>query len=279
VVKRAVRVVAAAVLVGLVGGCSGDDGAEGTSTTSTTEAESTTTTTEAEETLRVLVSNDDGISSEGIDVLVEALSGLGQIEVTVVAPADDQSGTSDTTTPGGAPFEDGETISGVQGTAVQGYPADSIGVALDELDVQPHLVVSGVNAGNNIGPIAPLSGTIGVARTALRRGIPAVAASGGLEFDEDEFAVAADLVTRWITQNREALLAGSFPTDVVVSFNIPDCDPDDMGEVIEVPLATEFPDGVNPFESSCDLSNPEPKDDWEALSTGYPTMTRVPADL
>ncbi len=259
-------------MVCLVAGCSGDDGAEETSTTSTTEAESTTTTA-AEETLRVLVSNDDGISSEGLDVLVEALSELGQIELTVVAPAEDRSGSGDTTPPGGVQFSDGETISGEPGTAVQGYPADSIGVALDELGLEPHLVVSGVNEGNNIGPIAPLSGTVGVARTALRRGIPAVAASAGLEFDEDEFAVAADLVTRWITQNRDDLLAGSFPTDAVVSFNIPDCDPEDMGEVIEVPLATEFPDGVNPFESSCDLSNGEPKDDWEALSTGFPTMT------
>ena len=266
-------------MVCLVGGCSGDDGAEGTSTTSTTEAESATTTTEADETLRVLVSNDDGISSDGLDVLVEALSALGEIELTVVAPAEDRSGSGDTTTPGGVQFEDGETISGEPGTAVQGFPADSIGVAIDELGLEPHLVVSGVNEGNNIGPVAPLSGTIGVARTALRRGIPAVAASAGLEFDEDEFAVAADLVTRWITQNREDLLAGSFPTDAVVSFNIPDCDPEDMGEVIEVPLATAFPDGVNPFESSCDLSNTEPADDYQALSTGFPTMTKVPADL
>ena len=263
-------------MVCLVGGCSGDDGADPTSTTTAAES---TTTTEAEQTLRVLVSNDDGIASEGIDVLVEALSDLGQIEVTVVAPTGDRSGSGDQTTPGGAPFEDGETISGVQGTAVEGFPADSIAVALDELELEPHLVVAGVNEGNNIGPVAALSGTVGVARTALRRGIPAVAASAALEFDEDEFAVAADLVTRWITQNREALLAGSFPAEAVVSFNIPDCDPEDMGEVIEVPLATAFPDGVNPFESSCDLSNTEPADDYQALSTGFPTMTKVPADL
>lgn len=266
-------------MVCLVGGCSGDDGADATSTTSTTEAESTTSTAAPEDTLRVLVSNDDGIESEGIDILVEALTELGQIEVTVVAPAEDRSGSSDTTTPGGAPFEEGETISGVAGTAVDGFPADSIAVALDEQDLQPHVVVSGINEGQNIGPVAAISGTVGVGRTALRRGIPAVAASAAAEFDADEFAVAADLVTRWITQNREDLLAGSFPADAVVSFNIPDCDPEDMGEVIEVPLATAFPEGANPFESSCDLSNTEPKDDFEALSTGFPTMTKVPAEL
>jgi 5'-nucleotidase len=264
-------------MVCLVAGCSGDEGADPT----TTEApvEQTTTTAEADDTLRVLVSNDDGIQSEGIDLLVEALMGLGQIEITVVAPAEDRSGSSDTTTPLGASFEDGETLSGVAGTAVDGYPADTVAVALDELDLEPHLVVSGINEGQNIGPVAEISGTVGVARTAIRRGIPAIAASAGSEFDEDEFAVAADLVTRWITQNRDALLAGSFPTDAAVSVNIPDCDPEEMGEAIEVQLAAEFPEGVNPFESTCDLANSEPKDDYEALSTGFPTITRVPAEL
>jgi 5'-nucleotidase len=276
-VGRVVRGMAAAVFVCLVGGCSGNEGAD--ETTSTAPTEETTTTTEADETLRVLVSNDDGIESEGIDVLVEALMGLDQIEVTVVAPAGDRSGSSDKVTPLGASFEEGETLSGVTGTAVDGFPADSIAVALDELDLEPHLVVSGINEGQNIGPVASISGTVGVARTALRRGIPAIAASAAMEFDEDEFAVAADLVTRWITQNRDALLAGTFPSDSAVSVNIPDCDPEEMGEAIEVPLAESFPEGVNPFESSCDLANSEPKDDYEALSTGFPTITRVPAEL
>lgn len=274
--QRVVRALVAAVVVCLVGACSDDEGADGT--TSSTVAE-TTTTTGAEDVLRVVVANDDGIDSEGIDALIEALMDLGQIKVHVVAPAGDRSGSSDNTTPGGAPYDDGETLGGVEGTVVDGFPADTVAVALDELDLEPHLVVSGVNEGHNIGPLAALSGTIGVGRTALRRGVPAVAASAALEFDAEEFAVAVDLVTRWVAQNRDDLLAGALPADAVVSFNVPDCDPEQMGEVVEVPLAEAFPDGVNPFESSCDLSNPDPADDFEALSTGFPTMTRVPAEL
>ena len=62
-------------------------------------------------TLRVLVTNDDGVAAPGIDALVQGLRKLDRVEVTVVAPADNKSGTSDMTTPGDAgdqPDDDGE---------------------------------------------------------------------------------------------------------------------------------------------------------------------------
>ncbi len=52
----------------------------------------------AQEALRILVTNDDGVHAPGIDALVVALQRLPHVELTVVAPADDQSGTGDTTT-------------------------------------------------------------------------------------------------------------------------------------------------------------------------------------
>ncbi len=253
--------------------CSSDDGGE-----TAAPEESTSTTVAQQETLTILVSNDDGVDSEGLDLLVEALATIPNVELTVVAPATNQSGTSDRTTPGGVTSAASTTASGVEAVAVDGFPADAVRVALDELDLDPDLVVSGINEGQNVGPVAGLSGTVGVARTAVRDGIPAVAVSGGLVFDTDQFAVGANLVVMWIEENRQALVDRTMPVEVV-SFNIPACDVGDMGEVVDVELATEIPEGANIFESACDPSGPPPADDVLAIMAGFPSRTVVPADI
>jgi 5'-nucleotidase len=266
-------------LVGLVA-CGGDDDATTTtaSATETTPAPTSTTTAEPE-TLRILASNDDGISHPGLDLMVRRMQELPDVEVSVVAPAENMSGSSDSTTEGGAPHRPATTASGIEGTAVEGFPADAVVVALDELELEPHLVVSGINDAQNIGPFAELSGTVGVARTAVRRGIPGVAVSAGLQYDDAEFGVAANLVIDWINEHRDALVDGSQPTDEAISFNIPSCAPEEMGELVEVLRAAEFPEGVNPFESECSLADPEPADDYAALRSGYPAVTRIPPDF
>ena len=53
-------------------------------------------------------------------------------------------------------------------------------MALQELGLEPDVVVSGVNAGQNIGTLIDLSGTVGAAATAARQGVPAVAVSQGI---------------------------------------------------------------------------------------------------
>lgn len=276
--------VAAAIAVGLalVGGCSDDEGgsaSESSTTAPAAEADASTTTAAPVEVLRLVVSNDDGIEAEGFDLLVTALRDMPDVEVHVVAPAEDQSGKGDTTTEGEVEFADGTTASGVEGVAVAGTPADTVGVALDDLGLDPHLVVSGVNVGQNIGPIVPISGTVGVARTSIRRGIPAIAASGGLVYDEAQFRVAVELVVEWITEHRDALVEGTMPVDAAVSINVPVCAPEQMGEAVEVPVAEGFPEDVNPFESRCDQSGPAPTDDYHALAAGMPSISRVPPDL
>lgn len=269
----------AAALV--MSGCSddGDDGATGTTTTEAAAGATTTTVAEAQ-TLRLVVTNDDGIGAEGIDVLVKALQELPDVEVHVVAPAENQSGTSDKTTPEGAAYDDGATVSGVEGTAVRGFPADTVIVALDELKLEPHLVVSGINEGQNAGPIGAISGTVGAARTAIRRGIPAIALSGGA-IEPHGYELAAQIAVEWITENREALLAGEMPTDHVVSVNIPVCSAGEVKELLEVPPATAPPAGNEGrvFVTDCTADAPEPVDDMTALVAGHPSMSKVPAEL
>jgi 5'-nucleotidase len=272
----------------LLAGC-GDDGGEATTTTTVAvepapdEAEAGDAPAEdgAEpaEVLRILLANDDGIAHPGLDLMLRELVALDGVEVTVVAPAENMSGSSDQTTEGGAPHAPGATASGVEGTAVDGFPADAVHVALDELGLDPHLVVSGINDAQNHGPIVAISGTVGVARTAIRRDIPAIAISAGLEYNDPEFEVAAALAVDWVLEHRDALVAGTHPTDHAVSINVPTCPVEAMGELVEVPVADDFLDGVGPYEFDCTLSDEDPAHDHAALHAGYPTLTRIPADL
>lgn len=273
------------LLAALLLGCAADDadgeaaGATAPAPTAAAAAATTTSAPEAIEALRIVVTNDDGIGHPGIDVLARRLAELPDTEVSVVAPAEDRTGGSDQTSPGPVSHVAARTASGMEGIAVDGFPADSVLVALGELDLQPHLVASGINVGQNIGPLAAISGTVGAARTAVRSGVPAVAVSAALEFDEAQFAAAADLAAEWVTEHRAALLDGTLRTGTVASFNVPACSPDHMGEVVEVPLAPAFPEGVNPFESTCDQGIAEPATDYEAIAAGYPALTAVPPDL
>jgi 5'-nucleotidase len=268
-------VVAAVLAAALLAGCSSSDG-DASSAGSDAEASATTA---APPPLRILLSNDDGITNPAIDVLLGLLSQEPGVEVTVVAPAENKSGSSDTMTPGGATFQAGTTPAGVQGYAVNGFPADSVVVGLDHLGLEPHLVVSGINPGQNIGPFAKLSGTVGVGRTAIRRGIPALAVSGAIDFDQAQFTFGAQLAMDWIRAHRTELVEGTAQTETVTSFNIPACPVAQMGTLQTLPLATAVPEGMNPFESSCDKSDPAPADDVIAIAVGYPVVTQVPADL
>jgi 5'-nucleotidase len=270
VTHRRPLAVVGAVLVLAACGSDAEDAATTTSTTTTAPVQEIT----------VLVTNDDGIGSPGIDALVTALQALEDVELVIVAPAGNQTGTSDRTTPGGATHAPAETISGVAGTAVQGFPADTISVALDELGIEPDLVVSGVNPGQNVGPLAAVSGTVGAARTAVRRGIPAVAASAGLE-ELTDYELGAELVTAWIVEHRAEIADGSIGADAVVSFNVPGCRAGEPKPLVEVPLATAIPEGTNLFETAdCAVEPAEPPaDDVAAMLSGYLAETLVPADL
>jgi 5'-nucleotidase len=274
-VRRATAIALAALL--LAAGCGDDDG--GDDATESTEDEGTTTTSQPE-TLQILVTNDDGIGAVGIDVLVDALSEINHVEVTIVAPAENQSGSSDKTTPGGAPYEEGATAGGITGTAVRGFPADTIGVALDELGLEPDLVVSGVNTGQNVGPLAYVSGTVGAGREAARRGIPAIAGSAGLTEDSlEDYELAALLIVQHIEEHRDEYAGGTASTDAVVNINVPDCTAGSAKELLEVSLATAIPEGTNVFASDCTIqSDDEPGDDVLAVAAGYPALSLVPPE-
>lgn len=130
--------------------------------------------------MKVLVTNDDGIMAEGLTVLSLWAREQGH-QVVVVAPTRNASSQSDAISLGKSP-----TVMEVKSGhwAVGGTPADCVRIALGFLGFYPDLVLSGINHGVNLGQDVHASGTVGAARMAAIRGIPAVAISAkGQDWD------------------------------------------------------------------------------------------------
>ena len=176
----------------------------------------TTGPTETQQRFRILVTNDDGIETAGIQTLAESLRSVAD-EVVVVAPDGNRSGTSHATS--GAPlvvreFRDGSRSLGY---GVSGFPADAVRFGLIELGGEQgfDLVVSGINVGANVGNVSHLSGTVGAAMEAIYQGVPAIAVSQ--EAADTDYTLAAAFVTRLVEQ----LERRGFPEGVVLSVNVP----------------------------------------------------------
>jgi len=123
--------------------------------------------------MRILVSNDDGYFSPGIEALVRELRPLG--EVTVVAPERDRSGASNSLTLD-RPLSVRTAANGFH--YVNGTPTDCVHVAITGvLEHRPDLVVSGINDGANMGDDTIYSGTVAAAMEGFLLGVPAIAFS------------------------------------------------------------------------------------------------------
>ena len=130
--------------------------------------------------MRILLSNDDGILSPGLWHAAEALQAVG--EVVVCAPDREQSGSGAAVTLH-TPVRAAEFTprsAAARAFAVEGTPADSVILGLEQLAEGPvDLVVAGINAGSNLGGDILISGTVGAALQGSLRGVPAIAVSVG----------------------------------------------------------------------------------------------------
>ena len=138
--------------------------------------------------LRILVTNDDGIHAPGLAVLERIAAELSD-EVWVCAPTEEQSGAGHSLT---LHMPVRLRKHGERRFSVTGTPTDSVTLALRLLfaDNRPDLVISGVNAGENLGDDITYSGTISAAMEAALAGIPAVALSQVMRRGGDGFAAA-----------------------------------------------------------------------------------------
>jgi 5'-nucleotidase len=255
--------------------CSG--GGSNKSSTSTPSGDGTAGSTSASPSAaphEIVVTNDDGVSAPGINAVVTALRGLPDVHVTVVAPAKNQSGTGSKTTSGTIAYTGAKTASGYPATAVNGYPADTITVALDQLHLHPALVVSGANLGQNLGPVANLSGTVGAAKAAVSRGVPALAVSAGVGNPVD-FQTAARYAVMWV----DAFFKGSSsPTpSTVANLNVPSCSTGSVRGEKQLPSQTSIPNLTEALSKQDCTSAATPTTEVAAFNDGFATLTQVPA--
>jgi len=221
--------------------------------------------------LQVLVTNDDGYNAPGIDAAVQALRTLPDVQVSVVAPATNQSGAGDKTTPGGVTASSALTLSGYPATAVNGYPADSVNYALQTMGLNPDLVVSGINLGQNLAIAVPLSGTIGAARVGARDGIPALAASQGFASTPD-YPSGAAAVLAWV--NQFLLGRAGPPYQTVANLNIPTCTSGAIRGTVVLPASTAL--NGRPYDpSNCNSTVTSFGDDLDGFLNGYITVSDV----
>ena len=163
--------------------------------------------------MKILLSNDDGYQAPGLLALADALATLG--DIVVVAPDQDRSGASNSLTlvnPLRARTMENGFI------RVDGTPTDCVHLAITGLlEEEPDLVVSGINAGPNMGDDVLYSGTVAAATEGRFLGLPAIAISMNShdpEHIDTGARVAAELVQR--------LVGTPLSESVILNVNVPD---------------------------------------------------------
>ena len=264
-----------AVGLAVLSACSsGGSSSKSTSTTKASTAESGTVRP-----LTVLVTNDDGYGAAGIDTMVTALRALPGVTVTVVAPSGNRSGSGGKTTPGELTATNQATKSNYPATSVEGYPVDAVTYGLAHVLTQhPDLVVSGINEGQNLGPLTTISGTVGAAETAASAGIPALAVSVGLGTAgaPPDYATVAQIATGWITADRGAIVNHKAPV-VVLNVNVPTCPTGTVRGIKQVPLASDL-SGRDITVVNCSSDATHPPDDVAAFLDGFASVTSLKPD-
>ncbi|PJA98301.1 MAG: 5'/3'-nucleotidase SurE [Ignavibacteriales bacterium CG_4_9_14_3_um_filter_30_11] len=176
--------------------------------------------------MKILVCNDDGISSPGIFALTKELKKIA--DVTVIAPLKEQSAVGHAITMQ-VPLRVTEyRINGTLfGLAVDGTPADCIKIGIRNLmDSPPDLVVSGINHGSNTAINIIYSGTVSAAREAAIMDVPSMAVSV-TNHNVKDFSFSAELTKQLI----EKIPFKDLPTGTLLNVNIPDLSKEEINGI------------------------------------------------
>ena len=169
--------------------------------------------------MNILLTNDDGFNSEGINVLKSLLEKHGT--VVIIAPDKHRSGASSSLT-----ITDPIKVEKVEDKVFKcnGTPVDCVSFGLSSLNVKFDLVVSGCNDGYNISYDTNYSGTVGAALEALVYHVPSIAVSTcrGSDFREIKqyFDQVFDYINRHNLLSEEYILNINFPFDEVKGISI-----------------------------------------------------------
>ena len=177
--------------------------------------------------MRILVTNDDGINSRGLDVCAEIARALSD-DVWVVAPEFDQSGVSHSLS-----LNDPLRLREVRERhfAVKGTPTDCVIMGVRHLMKEtPDIILSGVNRGRNCAEDVTYSGTVAGAMEGTVLGVPSFALSQAYAFTTKHAPYWDTAIKHGPDLIRRVLKAG-IPRDVLVNINFPDCPPDEVAGV------------------------------------------------
>ncbi len=236
--------------------------------------------------MRILLTNDDGYHAPGLAVL-ETIARQLSDDVWICAPAEEQSGAGHSLTLH-LPVRLREY--GEKRFAVTGTPTDSVNLALKKLfeDKRPDLVISGINAGENLADDITYSGTISAAMEAALAGIPAIALSQAMRDRGKGF----DAAEGWAAKVLAPLVDTQMAKRTLVNVNFPDLPADQVrgirvvrqgfhdysrGSIVEGtdPRGRSYYwFGLEEMEHTLDHGT-----DLEAVSDGYIAVTPLQLDL
>ena len=231
--------------------------------------------------MRILLSNDDGIHAPGIQTLAKALSAIAEVQI--VAPDRNRSGASNSLTLETAL----RTFSYPNGDiAVQnGTPTDCVFLGVNTLmRPRPDIVVSGINAGPNLGDDVIYSGTVAAAMEGRHLGLPALAVSlNGHQHYETAAAVTCSLL--------KALQQTPLRTGRILNINVPDLPLDQIKGIRVTRCGSRHPaDQVIPQQDPRGETlywigppgaqqDAGPDTDFAAVDEGYVSVTALHVDL
>lgn len=234
----------------------------------------------------ILVVNDDGVSSDGIQKMTDALSKWA--DVVVVAPDGDRSGAGQSISYFSKPLNVKKIMKndGEAQYAVSGTPADSaiFGLVAMGKDEPFDLVVSGINKGQNVGSSVNNSGTVGAARQAASMGVSAIAVSQAFGPDRTkyDFTAAADYASRFARDYLDGR-----PAEIhLYNINVPE-NPKGVKQVavggtpfvVNGFSAVSHKGAVTIYKPDAALGTDNPQDtDTGALDAGYITVSELAID-
>jgi 5'-nucleotidase len=180
--------------------------------------------------VKVLLTNDDGITATGLNVMRRALLDVAGVELAVIAPDSNRSATARSITIRHPLWvEEVQFGDGTMGFATDGTPVDCVRFAtLGLIEFEPELIVSGINHGANLGDDITYSGTVAAAFEGVVLGVPAIAVSqqadhGEMDFragrgwEREDFEQVAAFVARLV----EGLEGVPIPDATLLNVNAP----------------------------------------------------------
>lgn len=230
----------------------------------------------------ILISNDDGVQAQGIQVLTALMCRLG--DVVVVAPDGPRSASSCSISP-----LDTITIKllkeqeGLRIYQCSGTPTDCVKLALDGLLTRkPDLVVSGINHGDNASVSIHYSGTVGAALEACMKQVPAIAFSLKTKSQQCNFLPYEEL----IMQTARYVLEYGLPQDVLLNVNFPEVEKLKGTKICRIGRGRWMKEMKQVGEGAYQLTGyflnlePDAEDtDYWALDHGFASISPVQLDL